>query len=135
MAKKEINRALSEMDADRIYSGEQWTETITGTSLVDLGSISFKSMGTFSIAIIPVLASGSAPTTLTLTFNKFIDNVAVAGLSFSKVIAQSDIVSSPNAQIVNVNDLTPETVFTDLQITVQSSDVTDIDLSIHVVGD
>ena len=135
MAKREINRSITEMQGDRIYSGVQWEENITGTSLVDLGAISFKSMGTFTIAIIPVLSSGVAPTSLTVTFNKFIDNVAVAGTSFSKVIEQADIVSSPDAQIVNVEDLTPISVFTDLQITVQSSDVTDIDLSIHVVGD
>ena len=135
MAKKEINRALSEMDADRIYSGEIFSETITGTNLVNLGAISFKSMGSFSLSIVPVLASGSAPTSLTVTFNKFINGIQPKGSSLVKVISAVDIVSSPAGIIVNVQDLTPETVFTDLEVTVQSSDTTDIELSIIVVGD
>lgn len=135
MAKKEINRAISAMQGDVIYSGEIFSETITTTSLINLGAISFKKMGTFSLSIVPVLAGGSAPTTLTVTFNKFINGVQPKGASLAKIIAGADIVADPRGIIVNVQDLTPETVFTDLEVTVQASDITNIEFKIVVVGD
>lgn len=136
MAKKEISRSLSEEAAGRIYSGEIFTETITDTNLIDLGSVSFKLMGTFSLSITASLVSpASAPTMITLTFTKYIDNIQVKGTPYTKDILESDIVASPTRTIVNVNDLLPDAVFTDLNIKAQSSDVTDVNLEIRVTGD
>ena len=136
MAKKEISRSISEEQADRIYSNIIFTETITDTSFIDLGRVSFKQMGTFSLSIIASLVSpASAPTMITLTFTKFIDNVQVKGTPYSIDILASDIVANPTRTIVNVNDLLPDAVFTDLNIKAQSSDNTDVNLEIRVTGD
>ena len=79
--------------------------------------------------------AGDSPTSLVVTFNKLINGERPKGSSHFITILAVDITSTPKAQIVNVDDLLPDMVFTDLEITVQSSDATDIDLSIDVTGD
>lgn len=131
----DINRSVTEMQADVINVTELYNDNITTTDTISFTK-DFLRMGTFTFWIVPILNDGgTAPTTLSIEFVKKVRGYTANGSSFTKTIAQADIVASPNAQLVNVSDLTPTAVFEDLEIKVTSSDATDVNLKIYVIGD
>lgn len=131
----DISRSLTEMQADVISVTPLYNDNITTTDTISFTK-DFLRMGTFTLWIIPVLNDGgTAPATLSIEFVRKVRGYIASGSSFTKTIAQADIVSSPVAQLVNVSDFKPSAVFEDLEIRITSSDPTDVNLKIYVVGD
>jgi len=110
-------------------------ENITSTTPVETTLIDFKNIGTFTFWIIPILnGGGTAPTSLDVNFEKFLEGYKASGDPTIKTIDEADITTIPDGHVVNVSELKPPSVFEDLKITVTPSENTNIDLLIYLIG-